>query len=448
MAMDFGKVNRSVAFNPTSAFPLDARIYFESYEDALLAAASAEEVGGTNSQYYIGQILSVVENGKVNIYKIQSNKTLELLEKNIEIDENLFKYDNNGKLTIVGVDSAAPGTQPIKNADGSIGWIERLNAYDKSEVYTKSETEAKIAEGVAAANHLKRKIVAGLEVIDKFASDAEQYIYMVPALEGLANDVYDEYIVIDGEIEKVGSWEVDLSDYAKAVDLDNKVDKVEGARLITDVEGEKLAKVNADAEVNVIASVSGDDFELLERHLSLRPISIGKVSGLQAKLDDLTTKKVDKIEGWTLLSPTDQAKLAKLAIDVESEDIVISGTVNIENVQGLEDWLNANAGTTPGLSENNLTNDLYNKLIDQLFIKSVNESQLEVSSEGELSINAVDYSQVTGLNDLLALKAEAAVVEAVSSKVSALETSLNDFQDRASNKFMEIDNRLTWHSLQ
>jgi hypothetical protein len=31
MALTFGKNNRSIAFNPTSAFPLDARSYFESY---------------------------------------------------------------------------------------------------------------------------------------------------------------------------------------------------------------------------------------------------------------------------------------------------------------------------------------------------------------------------------------------------------------------------------
>jgi hypothetical protein len=90
-------------------------------------------------------------------------------------------------------------------------------------------------------------VVAGLEVIDKFASDAEQYIYMVPALEGLANDVYDEYIVIDGEIEKVGSWEVDLSDYAKANDvasaLNTKVDKEDGFRLISVEEGNKLSSI-------------------------------------------------------------------------------------------------------------------------------------------------------------------------------------------------------------
>lgn len=45
MALDFGKLNFSVSFNPTSAFPLDARSYFESYESAVSAAATAMPAG-------------------------------------------------------------------------------------------------------------------------------------------------------------------------------------------------------------------------------------------------------------------------------------------------------------------------------------------------------------------------------------------------------------------
>jgi hypothetical protein len=62
MAMNFGKGNRSIAFNPTSAFPLDARSYFESYAEAEAAAAKALAAGSTNSVYYYGQTLVVVEN--------------------------------------------------------------------------------------------------------------------------------------------------------------------------------------------------------------------------------------------------------------------------------------------------------------------------------------------------------------------------------------------------
>lgn len=54
MALNFGKANRSIAFDPTSAFPLDARSYFETLFDAEAAAASAKEVGSTDSVYYYG----------------------------------------------------------------------------------------------------------------------------------------------------------------------------------------------------------------------------------------------------------------------------------------------------------------------------------------------------------------------------------------------------------
>lgn len=73
---DFGKLNFSVAFNPTSAFPLDARCYFESLTAAEAAAAKAEGAGSTNTVYYIGQKLLVVENETATWYTIQPDKTL------------------------------------------------------------------------------------------------------------------------------------------------------------------------------------------------------------------------------------------------------------------------------------------------------------------------------------------------------------------------------------
>ena len=45
MSLNFSKMNFSVSINPLSAFPLDARSYFESYSDAVLAASRAVEAG-------------------------------------------------------------------------------------------------------------------------------------------------------------------------------------------------------------------------------------------------------------------------------------------------------------------------------------------------------------------------------------------------------------------
>lgn len=77
---DFGKLNFQVAFNPTTAFPLDARCYFEG-ENALsaaqAAAAAAEDVGSKNTVYHYGMKILVNQNGVYKWYKITTNKTLE-----------------------------------------------------------------------------------------------------------------------------------------------------------------------------------------------------------------------------------------------------------------------------------------------------------------------------------------------------------------------------------
>ena len=74
---DYGKLNFSVAFNPTSAFPLDARCYFNSLSEAQEAAQTAEEIGSKNTVYYYGQKLVVMENGNASWYKITPAKTLQ-----------------------------------------------------------------------------------------------------------------------------------------------------------------------------------------------------------------------------------------------------------------------------------------------------------------------------------------------------------------------------------
>lgn len=114
------------------------------------------------------------------------------------------------------------------------------------------------------------------------------------------------------------------------------------------------------AEKNVIASVS-DEFSLdaESRALSVNKISVDKIDGLRATLDDHSDRinnKVEKVsteyEGamvaWTLLSPENQAKLAALTVG-DSGNIELSGKVTAENVDGLGAFLTQNRDTIPGL---------------------------------------------------------------------------------------------------
>ena len=61
MALNFGKGNRSIAFAPTAAFPLNANSYFEDYDLALAAARSAKPAGDTTTKYYFGQEIAVAQ---------------------------------------------------------------------------------------------------------------------------------------------------------------------------------------------------------------------------------------------------------------------------------------------------------------------------------------------------------------------------------------------------
>ena len=106
-----------------------------------------------------------------------------------------------------------------------------------------------IAAAVAAADHLTRKKVASVDAIDPAAEGADKFIYMVPKTGSDADDVYDEYMVLNGAVEHVGNTKVDLS---------GKVDKVDGKGLsANDFTDEAKAKLDGiematDAEVDAM----------------------------------------------------------------------------------------------------------------------------------------------------------------------------------------------------
>ena len=414
MALDFGKLNFSVSFNPTSAFPLDARSYFESYAEAEAAAKIAEAAGSTNSVYYYGQTVVVVENGMANFYIIQPNKTLQPVtgggnNVQITINPSLFEYNENGQLTLKGFASAEAGQYFSVNENGEIIWV-------TPDTYTKEETDEKISKAIAAADHLKRKIVSDIDEAREYVNnndDADQYIYMVPTGFQENDDKYDEYVVIKVAdvpvLEKVGSWEVDLKDYALKDEI-------------------------------IIKSVSEDFSISEEKKLTLNNLPISKITDLESILNN----KVNAEEGYTLLSPDDQKKLAKLVID-EDNNLGISGSVNADNVKGLEEWLNENAGKVKGLSEHNLTDDLYEKVSQSLYITSVEPTELQVNA-GKLSIVNVDSSKITGLQEALNTKADKETVSVIQDAIAEINSALSVCITRTEYEedLAEIRDILTW----
>ncbi len=75
-----------------------------------------------------------------------------------------------------------------------------------AEKITATEANQLIAAAVGNLNHLSYQKVDELSDIDTSVSDADRYIYLVPQTPGDLNDLYDEYLVIDGSLEKMGQW--------------------------------------------------------------------------------------------------------------------------------------------------------------------------------------------------------------------------------------------------
>lgn len=435
MALNFGKLNFSVSFNPTSAFPIDARSYFESYNDAVAAAASAVPAGSADSTYYHGQTLVVVENNKASFYIIQPNNTLSGLEgasgnNSISVNPEIFEYDTSGNLSLKGFDTAALGAVLAVGPDGTMVW---------SNVYTKEETLAEIEKQVVAAAHLKRVVVDSKDDIDPNAENADHYIYMVPS--GLTDDAnkYYEYMVLilaDSEgietriVEKVGSWDVDLSNYVTQTQfatlqatVNNKVSKEEGSRLITSAEIDKLAGL----ENSPIKSVDGTYLFLdTNGKLSLQDLPISKV----VNLDSILNNGQKTAGGYYLVSQSDKDKLNKLVID-SSGDLSISGTVNAENVQGLDLWITEHKNVVEGLSDNNLTDDrlaILEKAITEHYISSVDEVHFEVS-DGKLLLKDLPISKVVDLQKAIDAKADKDSFNILIARVATNEEKVNTLYD-------------------
>ena len=103
---DYGKLNFSVAFNPTSAFPLDARSYFTSLSEAENAAKKAGEIGSSDTVYYYGQQIVVAENGSATWYKITPEKKLQIIYELVPISEadyDALKNNNAIKSNVIYV---------------------------------------------------------------------------------------------------------------------------------------------------------------------------------------------------------------------------------------------------------------------------------------------------------------------------------------------------------
>lgn len=121
------KLDWAMSFQRTGAFPLDRSTMFSSKADAILYAkgdgTDARGLGGTS---FVGQVISVFENNKVTVYKINANRTLGEVGTVTAADEKSIHLSNDGILALMGLDTATENQQlRVKVVDGQkqIEWF-------------------------------------------------------------------------------------------------------------------------------------------------------------------------------------------------------------------------------------------------------------------------------------------------------------------------------------
>ena len=230
------------------------------------------------------------------------------------------------------------------------------NVYTKEEIdsslnniYTKEETNIEIGKAVAAADHLKRVIVENEdEIINSYfdKEDYDTYIFMIPT--GLEEDSnkYNEYIIIDIDgmkaIEKVGSWEVDLKDYATK----EEIGYVEGSRLITNDEATKLISIEEGAQKNYITSVDEDNFSVKDGMLQIKGLNavIADVDNLNNIINGYVNNNGEQVSGLV-------ATVSTLATTVTSLE---QANANLSNIYVKKSLFNS---TVQDLTSLILTNE-------------------------------------------------------------------------------------------
>lgn len=122
-----------------------------------------------------------------------------------------------GHLDKVAVEHLAEDLKNLIN--GKANAATTLAGYGITDGMTATEIAQAISTAVAGADHLSRVTVSSTADINVSAPDAEKKIYMVPNEGGASGNLFSEYMVINGKLENVGDWEVDLTDYAKTVEV-------------------------------------------------------------------------------------------------------------------------------------------------------------------------------------------------------------------------------------
>ena len=187
--------------------------------------------------------------------------------------------------------------------DGKAAKATTLAGYGITDAYTKGETDSAIATAVAAAPHLKRTIVEDLP--DAGEAD-ENTIYMVGTGAGSEDSAYEEYMLINGAFEKIGSSKVDLTNYAEKTYVDTAKQEAISTAATDATQKANAAEQNAKTYADgLIAGLDVEDSAQSGKYVSAVAEVDGKIQVTRADLPAAATLIEGTANGTVKFNGTD-----------------------------------------------------------------------------------------------------------------------------------------------
>jgi hypothetical protein len=191
--------------------------------DTYEAKGEAAKVQGNLDTHTSNADIHVTTSDKATWADKYTKSEIDAKMENVQgsLDDRYTKTEIDGKVETI--EEALSDRYTKTEIDGKVETIEEA----LSDRYTKSEVEGLIN----SAGHLKRDIVEALPE----AADADaDTIYMIKVGTFESGDNYEEYMLIDGTLAKIGDTSIDLTPYAKSEDVASNIEDAVNSILGTD----------------------------------------------------------------------------------------------------------------------------------------------------------------------------------------------------------------------
>lgn len=300
-----------------------------------------------------------------------------------------------------GADSGL--TKSLADLTTEVG--KKANAAD---VYTKTQTDTKIGEAVAAQGHMKAQVVEGTAQMTE-----SNVLYLVKDDTVTGVDQYNEYILIDGTPTLIGSTSTDLTGYAKTADqkaitdaLSGRIDTLEAIdHNAYALKTETVAKTDYDTKIGEIETELGK--KLVAADLADYAKTVDVNSTIDTKISTVIGTKPTRGEDGNYTGATG------IYTDIYIKDEVTKLIADITGGESAADVL-------ASLNAYKTTNDARVQAV---------EDQLPTFAKADLVYTKEDIDgKITTIND---------TVGGINTRLETAETKLGKIEDNAQENVIE-----------